>query len=469
MKKWPSFVAALTLIVMCIGITDLNAQGWTFKKLFPTNTFQTFNGSGLNNALAVDPAGRLWVAAYSTTSKDSLQRVGTTPYIFVGHIWVFNPSGSEAAFSGMKILNGVDQNAVAVHDTLNGNCLAVGTKANGYSSTTGFRRGPDGNMYLTKGSSITWKLNWQTGAVMQRIINPIPVVDTGQSGGNGSAFCAIGDDGEIFFSTVYGGNLAVARSADFKNVDVQVGTIGGFGRSMVVTGDDSDLYFPRYTLYATLHYHGDPLNGYTFKDSVFKGLAGTASSFDPKKHYLWVNAGGTAGNASLPPWNGGRIYGFDMTNRSNPVLKDSVVYDTSVTKFTHAFCDTRDIAFSPTGDTLYLGLWSTDTTGIEMFVRNVSSVERQPDAVVKSYELSQNYPNPFNPTTEIDFSILNSGATSLKVYDLLGREVAELVNSDLTAGSYKVKFDGTRLSSGTYIYELRSGDARLVKKMMLVK
>jgi len=468
MKKWPSVVTALALMIFCFGSSKLNAQGWTFKQLFPTNTFQTFNGSGLNNAIAVDGGGKIWICSYSTTSKDSIQQAAGT-YVFTGHVWVFNPNGTEAAFSGMKVLNGVDQNGAAVHDTLNGNLLGRGTKANGYSGTTAFRRGPNGNVTLEKGSSIVWKLNYQTGAVMQRIVNPIPTLDTSQSGGNGSAFFDIGGDGEMFFSSVYPGNKIVARSADYKNVDAQIGTGAGFSRACAVTADDSDLYFPSYALWLTVHYKGDPLNGYVFKDTLFRGLAGTAASFDPKKHYLWLNAGGTAGNASLPPWQGGRIYGFDMTNRSNPVLKDSVVYDTSVTKFTHAFCDTRDIAFSPTGDTLYLGLWATDTAGIEVFTRNTTAVERQSDPVVNTYELSQNYPNPFNPSTEIKFTVAKSGMTTLRVYDLLGREVATLVDQEMSPGSYRATFDASKLASGTYVYELRSGDARLVKKMMLMK
>lgn len=94
---------------------------------------------------------------------------------------------------------------------------------------------------------------------------------------------------------------------------------------------------------------------------------------------------------------------------------------------------------------------------------------QQITSVVKEFSLGQNYPNPFNPTTNIRFSIPKSEHVSLRVYDILGREVKALVNQNLTPGEYQVDFDATGLSSGMYYYSLRSGDFVDVKKMVLVK
>ncbi len=85
------------------------------------------------------------------------------------------------------------------------------------------------------------------------------------------------------------------------------------------------------------------------------------------------------------------------------------------------------------------------------------------------YSLSQNFPNPFNPTTNINFSLVKSGFTSLKVYDMLGKEVATLVNGIQQAGSYSYSFDASKLSSGVYYYKLESSDFADTKRMMLVK
>lgn len=93
----------------------------------------------------------------------------------------------------------------------------------------------------------------------------------------------------------------------------------------------------------------------------------------------------------------------------------------------------------------------------------------QISSVIKEFSLNQNYPNPFNPVTNINFSIPTSEFVSLRVYDILGREVKALVSQNLTAGEYEVDFDASGLSSGMYYYSLRAGENVSVKKMVLVK
>lgn len=87
----------------------------------------------------------------------------------------------------------------------------------------------------------------------------------------------------------------------------------------------------------------------------------------------------------------------------------------------------------------------------------------------ESYSLSQNYPNPFNPSTRIDFSIKKSGFTSLTIYDLTGKKVADLINENMNAGAYSFDFNAIGLSSGVYIYTLKSGDFNQSKKFILIK
>jgi hypothetical protein len=86
-----------------------------------------------------------------------------------------------------------------------------------------------------------------------------------------------------------------------------------------------------------------------------------------------------------------------------------------------------------------------------------------------SYSLSQNYPNPFNPTTNIKYSITKESHVSLKVFDVLGREVENLVNTKQVAGSYQVNFNASKLASGVYIYRIIAGDYIQSMKMMLIK
>ncbi len=99
----------------------------------------------------------------------------------------------------------------------------------------------------------------------------------------------------------------------------------------------------------------------------------------------------------------------------------------------------------------------------------VTAVKSVVSTVPKQFSLDQNFPNPFNPTTEIRFGIPVSGFVTLKVYDVLGRQVATLVNERKTPGVYEVTFDGSSLASGLYFYQVRSGKYVSTKRMMLIK
>jgi hypothetical protein len=85
------------------------------------------------------------------------------------------------------------------------------------------------------------------------------------------------------------------------------------------------------------------------------------------------------------------------------------------------------------------------------------------------HKLIQNYPNPFNPATTISYSVPKRSRVSLKLFDILGREVVELKNEIQNAGTYKVKFNASHLASGIYFYQLKSDDFISVKKMILLK
>jgi hypothetical protein len=83
--------------------------------------------------------------------------------------------------------------------------------------------------------------------------------------------------------------------------------------------------------------------------------------------------------------------------------------------------------------------------------------------------LQQNYPNPFNPNTTINYKLPISGQVTLKVYNILGDEIATLVNEEKPAGSYDVIFNSAKIASGTYFYRLQAGSFLETKKMILMK
>ncbi|WP_340103470.1 CHRD domain-containing protein [Rhodohalobacter sp. 8-1] len=101
--------------------------------------------------------------------------------------------------------------------------------------------------------------------------------------------------------------------------------------------------------------------------------------------------------------------------------------------------------------------------------RGVVTSSETDSEVVGQFELKQNYPNPFNPTTNITYSLPQQADVELRVFDMVGREVATLINREQAAGSYTVNFDASQLSSGMYLYRLNTGSTTITRKMMLIK
>lgn len=121
----------------------------------------------------------------------------------------------------------------------------------------------------------------------------------------------------------------------------------------------------------------------------------------------------------------------------------------------------RFVAKSGFGNNLYIDRITSGTvTGV---VNNTLSL------IPDTYELSQNYPNPFNPVTQINFSIPKQSVVTLRIYDVLGKEVATLVNENKPAGFYTVDFNASNLSSGAYFYRIEAGNFTDIKRMMLIK
>ena len=170
--------------------------------------------------------------------------------------------------------------------------------------------------------------------------------------------------------------------------------------------------------------------------------------------------------------------GFD-TLRIMDIVSSNESFTFTLTK--------NKIAPSETGVYLYITFTPQDTskqTGFIVITSNalsspdtlevigsgstVTAVESEPGLPV-SFSISQNYPNPFNPITSIEYSIPKTTFISITVYDLLGRDVEQIVNEVKLPGKYSVKFDGTNLPSGVYFYSIKGGDFHQVRKMILVK
>lgn len=120
--------------------------------------------------------------------------------------------------------------------------------------------------------------------------------------------------------------------------------------------------------------------------------------------------------------------------------------------------------------TVYAGLALDNMDGAKVYTRVfITSVEADNSEIPKSFKLEQNYPNPFNPVTNIEYSIPEASFVQLNVYDVLGNEVASLVNEEQSAGTYRTDFLGSSLASGLYIARLKAGVFSTTIKMSLLK
>jgi hypothetical protein len=123
--------------------------------------------------------------------------------------------------------------------------------------------------------------------------------------------------------------------------------------------------------------------------------------------------------------------------------------------------------------TTYVGAFGATnwTSGWAQFnpVNYVIGIKQISSEVPSTYSLAQNFPNPFNPVTKINFAIPKSGFVSLKIYDISGKEISELIGKELKTGTYEYEFDASKLNSGVFFYQLSTNSFVETKKMMLIK
>ncbi len=241
-------------------------------------------------------------------------------------------------------------------------------------------------------------------------------------------------------------------------------------------------------------FHRDSLITTISTADTFSTLAGLV----PQKMYYWkAAAGGQAGTSDYTPafrftagwpypptivspvavtnvavkptfvWNKGT--GTSYLARVIDAATSATVFDTTVTDTT--FVSSRTLA----GNKIYRwkvmsqNAYGSSDWSAEGSFRTILTLVEHDAPIPATYNLSQNYPNPFNPVTEIRFALPDYGLAQLKVYDILGRAVAVLVNEELPPGTYVTTFDADRLPSGTYFAVFTAGEYRFVRKMLLVK
>ncbi len=255
-----------------------------------------------------------------------------------------------------------------------------------------------------------------------------------------------------------------------------IGTDAGWNNSLHIVG--THIWFGTN---GTKVYHSTDL-GVTW---TYGATTGTVNTY--AVHYNNTTTGLAGGTAMVLSTNGGANYSAVTTPGTAgnlngiegagtdwwAIRSDANIYRSTngasswTTAYTAAGAVFQDIDFKVVGG-CPKG-WAAGNAGVIVKMDAPTGISNVNNEVPSSFDLKQNFPNPFNPTTNINFSLPKSGFVTLKVYDMIGKEVATLVNEVKTAGNYIVGFNAANLPSGAYFYRLESNSFVDTKKMMLIK
>ncbi|MGE5681966.1 MAG: T9SS type A sorting domain-containing protein, partial [Bacillota bacterium] len=427
----------LFIFTLLVLFSAYNYSQWT-KVAFGNPAIDTLKANTGGHGATIDPEGKFWVAAYKPYSTDSVFVPDSNKYFQTRPIYVFKADGSPASFSPIKACK------------IGNKVLPILSHA---GSNTGIVRDEKGNIILASGWDL-YRFDYKTGAGLATYSSVAALTKP-----------AVDKNGNIFVSHTLGGFPIAVLNPDMTFQGNAVDTLKDIGRVLDVSEDGNTIYAHRFTASCTYVYHrGSEFEPYVLVDTAFKGWKIEGSSFNPVNKWLYVSAGSfndkpqndpTIPDLFYPKATPGTYYGVDVSKKPY-VIKDSLAWQFTTPGSTDE--RNRGIDFSLDGKTAILSAFGQSTYPIVQKYTNpkISEVKRENNLTVESYRLEQNYPNPFNPSTEIKFSVAKDGFVSLKVYDILGKEVATLVNETMRSGNYSTRFNAQNLSSGIYIYQLQS-------------
>ncbi len=311
---------------------------WNFAKSFPNDGFKVTSGG---HGITVDPDGKIWFQAFGVT--DSIKN-SNNQLVPTRSIYVFNPNGTQAAFSPIKIIS-----VNGVSDTL-------------FNSNRGLTKDENGNIIVSS-FDILYRVNYKTGAGMNKVI-PTP--------GSTLTAAAVDKNGNIFTAHVIPGGSIKIFDKNFNYIGKVIDTTSGFSRVVAVSGNGNEVYFAGYTNKAVYRYVSQngvlgPYVNRGMQDTLLRGMSVESMSWDPKTNNLWVSSGSgndiPASNFTFNTW-----YAF---NPSINAIVDSIKWnDVNNGLESKINIRPRGIAFSSGGDSSYVTCFGSNLVpAIQMFVR----------------------------------------------------------------------------------------------------
>ncbi|MBN2572270.1 MAG: T9SS type A sorting domain-containing protein [Ignavibacteriales bacterium] len=425
-----------TLVAVLFLSTTLFAQ-WNFEGVFPADSSLKANTG--NHGIVVTPDGNVWIAPYRPFIADSVLNPDSGFKMNCRPVYVFQPDGTPLDTIRSIVVGGV-------------------TRVLQWSNV-GLSLDHNGDVIVASYNEV-FKINYQT-------YEGIAWADLALIGFDGVSICAPGvvENGDVYVCSVFPAKPVLHLDSNFAYIDNALDAFNiDYGRDFAAQScaDSTWLFFPRYLGLYIYKKVGD-FGTFDLVDSLI-GPHPETIKFDPVDGNCWLSGGN---NDSKPTgllkhnvW-----YKFDLSTKT---ALDSIHWNFEVGG-TPANEKPRGFALSDDGLTAWVGCFGSSTYPPVQKFTKPSGIEQDKNILPTGYNLSQNYPNPFNPSTQITFAIPEAGMVTLKVYNMLGQEVATLVNEQLNAGQFTSTFSAANLASGTYIYELRVNDVRLANKMLLLK
>ena len=435
----------LTLLIL-LPLSAMAQTEWSFTgPLWNDVLDEALVGSG--HGVAVDPDGKIWFQPFSATDSVQVPDLDNT-WQDVRVIYIFNPDGTMNDMSPLKFIDF----GGGVVDTLGGlieldsNLEKVWEGKSG----RGLRADYDGNILIAAFNFI-YKVDYQTG--MGLAVNRFDDLCA-------AAAPAVDQTGRVFVAPVCPGPPIRVLDSDLQLIENARDLTVGFSRSLEVSPDGNTVFWAGYTNHAIAVYQRpDEFSPYDSLGVVLEGFDSESLTINRVTNELWASSGSQNDAPN-------RFDGVTTSYLSNTwysfSLDDLLDLDGSYTPLNFLSwgeCETYDsggvclesagrprgLAFSPDGMIAYATQFSQEAPSLHEFSAAPTSIE-QTSEIPGAFTLEQNYPNPFNPSTTIAFQLDQSGHATLRVFDMLGRQVGELVNTALPAGSYEYTFDASGLT-----------------------
>ena len=471
----------LAAAMLLVPAASAQTFEWVYDGDFPTDTDFQYNST---HGLAIDPDGKIWISPFSATDSVLVNEFVTgtdNGYRASRVLYVFNADGTVADISPIKFVEYAD--GTTPDDTLGGFINSTGAWEG--RSGRGLSTDNDGNILASMFDTL-FKLDYETG---EGLAKAVPY------GGNSITAASATPAGNVFIAPVVrtAGPITELDASDLSVLST-LESASGFNRSILALADGNTVISLDYTVdYSKVLTRPDAFTAFDSTFATFYGLDIESATRHPVSGNVWVSSGSQADTpngvaAFETSWKSHTWYEFnpaDLLTEAVPTPLDSLTWN-GCTDFVeevdggddiYGVCQDapiptigkpRAIAFSPDGETAYVANFDQLAPSIQKFVRQ-EVVANEPTVLADGTLLRANAPNPFSGTTTIRFDLATASQVAVRVYDVMGREIATLVDDALAAGPQSTTFDAGNLAAGTYLYTLEVDGQRLARRMLVLR